>query len=139
MMLLHSEFDSNVEHSKKHLSFGERNAFALVLFMYECLSEKPDLIILDDPISSFDKNKKYAIIEMLFRKERSFRGKTVLLLSHDFEPIVDMLYHHSDRFQKPHASFLQNNDGLIPRSSRYVAQKPVTSYSKRKATNAKLL
>ena len=26
------------------------------------------LIILDDPISSFDKNKKFAIPEMLFRR-----------------------------------------------------------------------
>jgi ABC-type molybdate transport system ATPase subunit len=44
--------------------------------MYDVLKAKPDLIVLDDPISSFDKNKKYAIIDMLFRKEKSLRGKT---------------------------------------------------------------
>ncbi|TOA22982.1 AAA family ATPase, partial [Vibrio parahaemolyticus] len=73
------------------LSFGERNAFAIVLFMYECLSKKPDLIILDDPISSFDKNKKYAILEMLFRRkaENCLKSKTVLMLTHDVEPIID--------------------------------------------------
>ena len=95
------------------LSYGERNAFALVLFMFDAIKAAPDLIILDDPISSFDKNKKYAIVEMLFRKEKSFRGKTVLFLSHDFDPIVDMLYHHTDRFEKPCASFLQNDNGQL--------------------------
>jgi len=114
LKLIHSDLDSEEVPSVRNvLSYGERNAFALVLFMFDALKTSPDLIVLDDPISSFDKNKKYAIIEMLFRKERSFRGKTVLLLSHDFEPIVDMLYHHSDRFEKPHASFLQNNNGQL--------------------------
>lgn len=98
---------------KDVLSYGERNAFALVLFMFDAVKDSPDLIVLDDPISSFDKNKKYAIVEMLFRKEKSFRGKTVLLLSHDFEPIVDMLYHHTDKFERPSASFLQNDSGQL--------------------------
>lgn len=114
LKLIHSDLDSEeVTGVRNVLSYGERNAFALVLFMFDAVKASPDLIVLDDPISSFDKNKKYAIIEMLFRKERSFRGKTVLLLSHDFEPIVDMLYHHSNRFEKPHASFLQNNKGQL--------------------------
>ena len=114
LKLIHCDLDSEeVSGVRNVLSYGERNAFALVLFMFDAVKTSPDLIVLDDPISSFDKNKKYAIIEMLFRKERSFRGKTVLLLSHDFEPIVDMLYHHSDRFEKPHASFLQNNKGQL--------------------------
>jgi hypothetical protein len=53
------------------------------------------------------------MVEMLFRKENCFRGKTVLLLSHDFEPIVDMVYHHSDRFERPFATFLENNCGIL--------------------------
>ncbi|MFT6031011.1 MAG: wobble nucleotide-excising tRNase, partial [Oleiphilaceae bacterium] len=114
LKLIHTDLDSGeVSGVRDVLSYGERNAFALVLFMFDAVKASPDLIVLDDPISSFDKNKKYAIIEMLFRKNKSFRGKTVLLLSHDFEPIVDMLYHHSDRFEKPHASFLQNNNGQL--------------------------
>jgi hypothetical protein len=95
------------------MSFGERNAFALVLFMYDALKENPDLIILDDPISSFDKNKKYAIIEMLFKKGNSFSGKTVLLLTHDFDPLVDIILHHPDRFCPPYAAFLENNNGVL--------------------------
>jgi len=81
--------------------------------MYDALKENPNMIVLDDPISSFDKNKKYAIIDMLFRKEMSLKGKTVLLLTHDVEPIVDMVYQHTNRFQKPFASFLENNNGHL--------------------------
>lgn len=114
LKLIHTDLESGeVSNVRNVLSFGERNAFALVLFMYDAVKTNPDLIVLDDPISSFDKNKKYAIVEMLFRKKNSFRGKTVLLLSHDFEPVVDMLYHHTDRFEKPSASFLQNDKGHL--------------------------
>jgi len=113
LKLVHSELEGTVEDAKGHLSFGERNAFALVLFMYDVLRSSPDLVVLDDPISSFDKNKKYAIIEMLFRKSRSLRGKTVLLLTHDFEPVVDMIFHHTDRFERPFATFLENTDGVL--------------------------
>ncbi|MFZ1746162.1 MAG: AAA family ATPase [Nitrospirales bacterium] len=113
LKLTHNDIDEEVTNVRSHLSFGERNAFALVLFMYDVLKSNPDLIILDDPISSFDKNKKYAIIDMLFRKDRSLRGKTVLLLTHDFEPVVDMVLHHSDRFEKPLASFLENTHGTL--------------------------
>lgn len=43
--------NSEVIGAKKHLSYGERNAFALVLFMYSALHDHANLIILDDPIS----------------------------------------------------------------------------------------
>ena len=59
-----------VDDIKHHLSWGERNAFALALFMHYSLSQNPDLIILDDPISSFDSNKKYAIINRLFSSSK---------------------------------------------------------------------
>ncbi len=81
--------------------------------MYDVIKKKPDFIILDDPISSFDKNKKYAIVDMLFSKEKAFRGKTVLMLTHDFEPLIDMLQHHSDRFEMPSAAFIENNHGEL--------------------------
>ena len=113
LKLIHVDLRNEVKDVRSCLSYGERNAFALVLFMFDALKNQPELIVLDDPISSFDKNKKYAIVEMLFRKENCFRGKTVLLLSHDFEPIVDMVYHHSDRFEKPFATFLENNCGIL--------------------------
>ncbi|MDO9534012.1 MAG: hypothetical protein Q7J85_01485 [Bacillota bacterium] len=113
LKLIHNDIKDEITDVKNHLSFGEKNAFALVLFMYDALKAQPDLIILDDPISSFDKNKKYAIIEMLFRKNDSFKDKTVLLLTHDFEPIVDMVQHHRDRFSIPFAAFLENVNGKL--------------------------
>ncbi|PPC94195.1 MAG: hypothetical protein CTY33_05215 [Methylotenera sp.] len=113
LKLIHNDFSEEITNAKNHLSFGEKNAFALILFMHDVLKTPPDLIVLDDPISSFDKNKKYAIIEMLFRKDKSLKNKTVLLLTHDFEPIVDMLLHHNDRFAKPYTSFLENKHGQL--------------------------
>lgn len=114
---------------KGHLSYGERNAFALVLFMYRTLKENPDLIILDDPISSFDKNKKYAIMDMLFRGADSFQGKTVIMLTHDFDPIIDMIHTTSVRCRfnpVPVASFLYNQDGVL--SEKEIAPSNVRSF-----------
>ena len=105
-----------VENIKLHLSWGERNAFALVLFMHYALSQNPDLIILDDPISSFDSNKKYAIINRLFMnttKKKSFFKKTVLMLTHDFQPIIDFVINNKPNGQFVTASFFRNNDGEI--------------------------
>lgn len=114
LKLIHKDYNGEINNAKLHLSFGERNAFALVLFMYEALKEDPDLIILDDPISSFDSSKKYAVIDMLFKREnKSLRNKTVLMLTHDFDPILDMVYHHRNRFQLPRAYFLENNNGKL--------------------------
>lgn len=110
LKLRHTDLEEHLSGGNQHLSFGERNAFAIVLFMYECLSQKPDLIILDDPISSFDKNKKYAILEMLFRREADLclKMKTVLMLTHDVEPIIDTLKSLSSTFKnQASSSFLK--------------------------------
>lgn len=91
LLLRHVESNITLMGGKQHLSFGEKNAFAIVLFMYEALFRKPDLIILDDPISSFDKNKKYAIMHMLFRGNNAecLKNKNVLMLTHDLDPVID--------------------------------------------------
>lgn len=99
---------------KDHLSYGERNAFALVLFMFQTIKENADFIILDDPISSFDSNKKFAIMSMLFRGSNSFQGKTVLMLTHDFEPIIDVICTLRDIFTPlARAYFTANIRGTI--------------------------
>ncbi|MEG1820594.1 MAG: AAA family ATPase, partial [Oscillospiraceae bacterium] len=92
LKLRHSDISTNISNADSHLSFGERNAFALVLFMYQTLKSNPDIIVLDDPISSFDGNKKYAILYKLFKEKRSFKGKTVILLTHEFGTIIDTIY-----------------------------------------------
>lgn len=108
------ESENNVENVREHLSYGERNAFAIILFMYEVIKEKPDLIILDDPISSFDRNKKYAIMDVLFREKKSLKGKTVVMFTHDFEPILDIGYNLKRNFNPtPTITFIQNKNNQI--------------------------
>jgi len=116
LKLRHKDLAQYLNGGSQHLSFGERNAFALVLFMYECLSKKPDLIVLDDPISSFDKNKKYAIMEMLFCRDGNscIKNKTVLMLTHDMEPIIDTIKSLYHKFgNQTSASFLKLKTGTI--------------------------
>lgn len=116
LKLKHVDYNKYLSGGNQHLSFGERNAFSIVLFMYECLSKNPDIIILDDPISSFDKNKKYAILEMLFRRNASncLKNKTVLMLTHDVEPIIDTVKSLSQKFcNLTTASYLQYSEGVI--------------------------
>ena len=120
LKLLHVDHNEHLSGGNQYLSFGERNAFALVLFMYECLARNPDLIILDDPISSFDKNKKYAILDMLFRRDSNscFKNKTVLMLTHDVEPIIDTIKSLSQKFNnQTSASFLKLSAGQIVEQS----------------------
>ena len=105
----------NVDNIENHLSWGERNAFALVLFMFYALSQKADLIILDDPISSFDGNKKYAIIDRLFsntKSLKSLRNKTVLMLTHDFEPVIDFVINGKPN-NEAIVNYIKNVNGII--------------------------
>lgn len=84
------------------LSFGERNALALVFFMYSVQSNNPDLIVLDDPITSFDGRKRYAILNMLFLKEGGspcLKDKTVLLLTHEYQVVFDIEHTKRRAFQ----------------------------------------
>ena len=107
-----------VSHPQSRLSWGEKNAFSLVMFMFEALSDNADLIVLDDPISAFDEKKKFAIIRRLFDNHKtSFRDKTVVMLTHDFQPIID--YVHGGFFARyglttpVSAMLLQNVNGTI--------------------------
>jgi len=116
LKLRHADNEEHLSGGSQHLSFGERNAFAIVLFMFECLAKKPDMIILDDPISSFDKNKKYAILEMLFRRDADscLKNKTVLMLTHDVEPIIDTVRSLATKFNnQTSTSFLKLEAGQI--------------------------
>lgn len=105
-----------VDKIRDHLSWGERNAFSLVLFMFYAISENAELVVLDDPISSFDTNKKYAIIHRMFSKQsgnlpRSFYKRTVLMLTHDFEPIIDFGVVGKLPAEALDAKFIKNNKG----------------------------
>lgn len=116
ILIYKGEEDINVDNIDRHLSWGEKNAFALVLFMYYAISKKAELIILDDPISSFDSNKKYAIINRLFENrsdEKSFYGKTVLMLTHDFEPIIDFIINNKPNSGHAIAKYIKNSNNIV--------------------------
>ena len=115
LLLRHIESDGVINGGKQHLSFGEKNAFSLVLFMYEALHKKPDLIVLDDPISSFDKSKKYAIMHMLFRGKSGecFLNKSVLMLTHDLDPVIDTVKVLKEFNNLCEANFLTTKNGIL--------------------------
>lgn len=117
LMLRHNDNkDMNVLSAKGHLSYGERNALALALFMYSSLSENAKFIILDDPISSFDGNKKFALLDLLFlqKAETCFKGKTVLLLTHEFGTVIDIIHTMATRFHPhPLANFILCKKGVL--------------------------
>ena len=112
-----SKQKTEVKNIRQHLSWGEKNAFSLILFMYYSQMQDADLIILDDPISSFDSNKKYAILHRMFKnvgkKDVSLVGKTVLLLTHDFEPITDFIVVGKLPNEQVAASFIWNEGGKV--------------------------
>lgn len=128
MILHHENILEQINQGNLHLSYGEKNAFALILFMYEAISKSPDLIVLDDPISSFDKNKKFAIINKLFKGVHSLKNNTILMLTHDFDPIVDMMLNFKHIFNEipPNACFLENKCGII--SEKRIEKKDIKTF-----------
>ena len=118
LQYIHEKDLVQVEKIRDHLSWGERNAFSLVLFMFYAISENAELVVLDDPISSFDTNKKYAIIHRMFSKQsgvlpRSFYKKTVLMLTHDFEPIIDFGVVGKLPSEALNTKFIKNSKGVL--------------------------
>jgi hypothetical protein len=109
---------SDVQSPGSHLSWGEKHSFALILFMFDAIRKNARLVILDDPISSFDSNKKYAIINRLFKtgeKGNSLYERTVLMLTHDFEPVIDYIQTNSGRQKSTSvcANYFENIDGQL--------------------------
>lgn len=104
--------DQTITDVSQHFSYGERNAFALAMFMFDAVHKNPDLIILDDPISSFDGNKKFALFNMMFLAKPAtacLKNRTVLMLTHDFAPVIDALkVFYGDLAPKPRVHFLKN-------------------------------
>ncbi len=114
MFLQYKTTGSTVLNPGQHLSYGEKNAFALLLFLYQTLKDNPDLIIFDDPISSFDGNKKFALINLLFMGSGKLSNHTVLLLTHDFNTVIDTLkVLKHEIVPAPIGYFLSNEEGIL--------------------------
>ena len=134
LVLKHIDGNDNIQTVNEHLSYGERNAFALVLFMYSALKDDPDLVVLDDPISSFDGNKKFAIINMLFMGKHSLKNRTVLLLSHEFNTVIDAIYNMPYNFSPtPKAAFLTTKQGVL--KEKEITKSDIKSFGEIAYTN----
>lgn len=129
LLLKHIESTNTITGGKQYLSFGEKNAFALVLFMYEALHKNPDLIVLDDPISSFDKSKKYAIMHMLFRGKSvdCLLNKTVLMLTHDLDPVIDTVKVLKEFNNLSESNFISTKNGLLTETE--IKKKNILSFA----------
>lgn len=109
-----------VSNADRHLSYGEMNSFSLALFGAINKRNESDLIILDDPISSFDENKKFAVMHYLFNQvDGVLKDKTVLLLTHDMEPLLDMVRadYVSNHGKDVYATMIDNIGGVITEKS----------------------
>ena len=93
---------SNGENVKpKDVSLGERNIIALCYFFTEILSNQDvaklyqdeELVVIDDPVSSFDFENKVGIISFVrYQINRIIKGNAnskVLILSHDLATVFD--------------------------------------------------
>ncbi|OUE18967.1 hypothetical protein BFL36_13065 [Clavibacter michiganensis] len=130
MLLEHQDLPGHIESAADHLSYGEKNAFALVLFMHHVQQANPDLVVLDDPVSSFDKTKKFAILHQLFRGRTSLRGRTTLLLTHDIEPAIDIVRTGTSRFfeaASPSVTFLTAASGVV--SEKPINRRDITTFT----------
>ena len=114
MILKPANVDLELTTINRHLSYGEKNALALALFAFTVQKDNTDLIILDDPISSFDGNKKFALINLLFLSQNSLKNRSVLLLTHEFNTVIDVMKVKKREFNPaPKASFLSTKDGKL--------------------------
>lgn len=86
----------------KNVSLGERNIIALCYFFTQILSnqevkklyQNEQLVVIDDPVSSFDFENKVGIISFIrYQVNRIIRGNSnskVLILSHDLATVFDL-------------------------------------------------
>lgn len=119
---------------KENLSYGEKNAISLMLFTLE--AEKYDMVILDDPVSSFDNNKKFALLYYLFsRKEAILSEKTVLLFTHDFDIIIDFFYKNELKYLNRNCSYVSTRNGIL--SEKEILNKEVKNTVKQWLRKAK--
>ena len=96
--------------SPKEISIGERNALALGYFFVQMCSNRKvtqmysdeNLVVLDDPISSFDFENKIGILSLLRKVLGDIVGSNpkskLLILTHDTASLMDLLKIADDLF-----------------------------------------
>lgn len=106
--------DTIVDVPRDALSYGEKNCLCLALFAIDVCQSNPEFIILDDPISSFDHGKRFAMFYLLFsNKHFSFKNRTVVLLTHDITPLIDFIKRKSGGVDDAKGWRLANKNGVL--------------------------
>lgn len=72
--------DASKTDREKGLSNGERKIIALIFFILENSKKDSELIVFDDPVSSYDDNRRLSIFTYIIEQ---LKNKTTLILSHD--------------------------------------------------------
>lgn len=80
---------------KLPLSAGEQNFVSLAFEMLRAKNSDSEIVVFDDPISSFDSIYKYKIIYTLLS---SLREKSVIILTHNLEAVRLMRHQNGDCF-----------------------------------------
>ncbi len=75
------------EEPAEHLSEGEKNALALVYFLTTLKDiefSKKGIVVIDDPVSSFDSNSLYYACEFISDRMKSKNIQQLILLTHNY-------------------------------------------------------
>lgn len=77
--LIHKK-DLGKNDDKEKLSSGEKFIVSLILFILKVQKDSPNLIIFDDPVSSYDEYRRKQVLDLIMEK---LKDETILILSHD--------------------------------------------------------
>ena len=118
VLLFSEKAGLGIDQPEQALSYGERNALALILFMFEAINAKNPLVVLDDPISSYDYDKRYGILYALFSREgscfeRNLSSCTVLVMTHDFLVVSDLIRIPGQNMKQVSGKFLSCDRGGV--------------------------
>ena len=103
--------DSYIELPPTHISSGERNALALAYFFACVLENKTEgydysdsaVLVIDDPVSSFDAENKAGVISLLsLQIKKILKGNDaskVLVLTHDFTTLRELCDQRKNLFK----------------------------------------
>lgn len=92
--LLHHVHDENKINRVSGLSFGEQNMISLIIFL---LIKDGEVIIIDDPASSYDHFRRKTILDMIYEFSDN---RTILVLSHDHVFLKYALLHRESSSRK---------------------------------------
>lgn len=92
VIMYYKKTENIVSSPNQHLSYGEKNALASMIFALIAKQQNTELLIFDDPFSSFDEHKRHYIYHHLFHNKRILKNKTILYFTHDTSSVFDLMY-----------------------------------------------